>query len=485
MIKLILLIFYFLFSLNAIATNITGGMDAGGGGTLPTNPAYIFEIIEAAEEARPTLLYWFNGYERSSCRDQNSSICKKLFLGPVSVQQMLKSLRLEVREDRSCYSSQGTEVDGSIYGANCLSAFRIAPKLDKALVQREVLALLAHEVSHFMGTNEEEAVKIQKDMAFDIMKSESNDIINGDIVREKLDEIRQAMPKIISMLKVNKLDTGFEIMDKMRVDFLKFVELTNKINFNYFGYRESEFEDLIYLRLHWAFLYLASIADNNAEYVQEKYKAQFANRDYFLLGDEELYGKEHLYANEKIQKINSTQDLILQLDWLSYQLNLRGAYSYQVAFDVKWFELKGDQTELQFNPWQDYIGRYVIQSGKCTDGTKTEDRKEIKIELLKGEIFFSQINAHSSSSEPIKIGSYNFNSYVNQIGTNQDGVYMIKESLGSWSQRQFFSDSSVEKVSLKINADNTFQLETDYSYFSSKMNTEDTFKKCIYVGNRH
>ncbi len=486
--KIILSIFYIFISQNLNANSDIGGMDGGGGGTLPTNPAHIFEIKAVAEESRPTLLFWFNRYEYSSRYSQNTAIYQKLFKGKKTIQQTLKSLRLDVREDKPCFTSKGTEVDGSIYGTKantiCLSALRISQKVDQALVRREVIALLAHEVSHFMGSTEEEAVEIQKSIAFDINNSERNDYIDSDAVNYSLEGLRNDLAETISNLIKNELDHSYKKLDQIHTNFQKLWGLTHTVFFNYFGYRESSYEDLIRHKLHWSYIYLSGISGSNAIYFQEKYKEQFKDKDYFLLGDEALYGADHLYASEKIQKINSIKDLILQLEWIKNQIDLRVAYSYQISFDVKWFDLKGDQTEAKLNPWTQFLGRYTIQSSKCSDGSTPNDKKEIKIEQKNESLLFTQINTHSSSSELIKTGSYNTNAYVNEIGSdNENNVYFIKESGGAWSQRQYFSDSRVEKVSLEKTGTNTFQLKIENIFLSSKMNIPDTTKVCEYTGS--
>lgn len=82
-----------------------------------------------------------------------------------SVDEALRGVRTELREDGPCYDRAGQERDGSIVARPpfrlCLSLSRLRSKLNRTNADIEVLALYLHEVSHLFGTTEEEATNLQ------------------------------------------------------------------------------------------------------------------------------------------------------------------------------------------------------------------------------------------------------------------------------------------------------------------------------------
>jgi hypothetical protein len=89
------------------------------------------------------------------------------FLVQIETSMILDNIKIELRMEQPCYNADGAPKDGSIFGtvmneAICLSAFYMASKLNENNVREEALALLVHEISHFFGTTEEEAVEIQQ-----------------------------------------------------------------------------------------------------------------------------------------------------------------------------------------------------------------------------------------------------------------------------------------------------------------------------------
>ena len=234
----------------------TGGMDGGGGGTLPAHPASIYEIQDIAQEAKPDLLYLLNGYEWREKYDQQKPLYKKLFGGPRKAQEVLKDLRLEVRLDKPCFTSGGTEVDGSIYGLKsntiCLSAFRISQKVDKAAAEREVLALLMHEISHFLGATEDEAVDLQKDISWWILNAKADSRLEGDRIRNTLDSFESLLGGGIEALAQADLIKANERLSSALVNLNKFEGLTYSSPYKLFEARDKQYQDLLRLKVIWA-----------------------------------------------------------------------------------------------------------------------------------------------------------------------------------------------------------------------------------------
>lgn len=76
-----------------------------------------------------------------------------------------KEVRYVYSKARACLDSQGREVDASIYGVGpnqvCLSEQRLSQKLTTGSAPAQLAALLAHEISHKVGANEESAELLQ------------------------------------------------------------------------------------------------------------------------------------------------------------------------------------------------------------------------------------------------------------------------------------------------------------------------------------
>lgn len=166
MYKFSILLLLSIFSTTAQA----GGISGGGGGTtspVPVAPAVIEKAIK--DYGGPMLLAWVKGAERSyrntPTEKKRSHPFVKLFAGPVTIYDVIAQAKVELRYHTPCYDRDGLPRDGSVEsgvpGGVCLSPFTMAPKLGETTVNEETLALLLHELSHQLGTTEEEATAIQ------------------------------------------------------------------------------------------------------------------------------------------------------------------------------------------------------------------------------------------------------------------------------------------------------------------------------------
>lgn len=161
-------------SLVATAPAFAGGISGGGGGTTnprPVAPAAVEEAV--VRYGGPALLSWLKGAENAYVRssDQENHPYRKLFAGEKTIYQVVAETKVELRFSRPCLDQNGQPWDGSMYadtpGAVCLSPFTMAPKLGATNVKDETLALLLHELSHLLGTTEEEADAIQESALVD------------------------------------------------------------------------------------------------------------------------------------------------------------------------------------------------------------------------------------------------------------------------------------------------------------------------------
>lgn len=148
-----------------------GGVSDGGGGTTNPDPAHPEWIIRsAADYAGKMLTLWLNEqqavYSRMDQEEKEKSGLRKVFEGKQDIFALIRETQVEMRMSKPCVDANGSPREGSIYssvpGGICVSPFLMASKLTEMNYEVETAALIMHEISHLLGTTEEEARAIQK-----------------------------------------------------------------------------------------------------------------------------------------------------------------------------------------------------------------------------------------------------------------------------------------------------------------------------------
>ncbi len=464
-----------------------GGMDGGGGGTLPAQPVPIYQVREIAEESKPLLLFLLNYLEKHRIGLDSPGLGAKLFDGPRKAQEVLKYLRLEVREESPCYTKDGREVDGSIHGTKpntiCLSAFSISKKIDVAVAKREILALLIHEISHFLGADELEASSLQKKVAWTLQFYGSDEKFNEDHLRDLFSTFRWSLSEVPALLRSNNLELARKHLNDALLNLQRFEGASSNMPYLVFGPQEESYQDLLRLKLTWAREFLnTQIQDAEQELHTKGYLDTFGGREFFMAHQEGLTGS-HPYRNEKIIKLHNLPELIQQLEGLIREYDVRSAYVYQATYGNHWITLDGHLTIPSKNPWLDFLGRYHVESIRCD--REKPDRGEIEFRIEQhpsGTLFFTSLTKNSSGSDRLELGAYNVNRYLNRYGSTPDGgVYFLEEMGGTWTQRMYI-DSFWGTTKLLRTSPNRFQLirESHFDYRDPKR--PDQTQTCIYEG---
>jgi len=357
-----------------------GGID-GGGGTLPTNPISINRVTDIIrQDAHFVLRLYFRSRDRGS--NYNSVLDQKLFTGAQTVFDVLESTSVEVPTSKPCYDAFGKEVDGSIHASKpnaiCISAFRIAPKLDEQRATPEILGLIAHELGHLSGATEDEAVAIQKEavqklssaspsIAYSLKSREERNMRN---IVDRIERLKvQATPQDVLSPAMKTLLDDFMDHDiyPFGSDYLSL--LTDR---EYDGFR---YEQTKVLLLYW---YV-----NNPN----RYESVFNNSTEVKLAD------IHVFDNESNRFAHKTYRKILSLDDLQQQLHEIRRYATQARENFSSRSLSGlpeglpDPDAVSVNPWTSFIGSYNVTHTDCRsenpmDPTlpKWQDMTAIKIE---------------------------------------------------------------------------------------------------------
>ena len=136
-----------------------GGMSGGGGDTTVANPAGPNRITEILFSSRQSLYLYFNKLSAYPYdMDPKIDAIKN------KMQDVILSYRIYASID-GCQDKFGNDVDGSMYSPNeksiCISLKNLGAKLAVDNAASQTIALVAHEYSHLLGYDEEDAVFVQ------------------------------------------------------------------------------------------------------------------------------------------------------------------------------------------------------------------------------------------------------------------------------------------------------------------------------------
>lgn len=149
-----------------IPTALAGGFSGGGGNVKPGQRITKEDAIQAIEQNRRFVLFYFNAREHFlKSSDEWTALDRKLFGAAPTVTDRALAVRVTIEKNGPCRDGKGNAVDGSAVAtvpqSICISADRLVEKLDRQNFQMQVVALMIHEYSHLVGLNEREANTLQ------------------------------------------------------------------------------------------------------------------------------------------------------------------------------------------------------------------------------------------------------------------------------------------------------------------------------------
>lgn len=174
-----------LILLLALETHAGIRVIGNGGNTFGPRPAGVQEIRRLLQSSRFHIRAWATSkerYDRSLPAGEKGMVPMDTaaFLG------FLDTVRIQLREDSPCPSNFGHR-EGSVISLHppviCLSG-QLMASLPVDSAPREMEALIVHEISHLLGANEEEAVRIQTDY-LKTMRSLTRSRIELDLQRKR------------------------------------------------------------------------------------------------------------------------------------------------------------------------------------------------------------------------------------------------------------------------------------------------------------
>lgn len=363
-----------------------GGITSGGGGVLPANALYPFEVYKILKQAKTELRLFLN-YERSlgpKYADMNS--IDRFLYQDQNIAWALENTDLEYYADKPCYDEQGFEVDGSYLQAKptsiCISGFTTAPKLIAETAKKEIYALIIHELAHRVGANEVEAQKLQKNAVYqlpDFLKRIGGNVsyLNTLILFEH--PLFKSNPWIASSFQkkfgVLNIDEKIEMVNQLLQNSNASIGTRlEPINNGSIDYRVRELQLVLERALNLLkgalLLEKGFIVDPLDQFSIDYYNEAFAQKDHLMLYDlgvifNEDYFKQSIFAkNLEFKKIKSTNDYQSYLEILNRGYEFFENYKESMVHQNSLPDLPATLFEDQ-NPWKEVIGSYNLIPKNC------------------------------------------------------------------------------------------------------------------------
>lgn len=290
-----------------------GGIDGGGGGTLPANPISIQQAQDIIQGSKKDLRLLYRSFQRHLTYDETlfeKNLIKKLFGTTPTLIDVLEKTEIEIQLDKPCYDLYSNESDGSVHAkksnAVCISAFRIAPKLSTDRARSEILALITHELGHVLGANEQEAQDLQSVSASYLRYSGPNsasDLIQNLI--RSLSEFNRDADKVWETKSSSELVL---VIDNLYREINSAVRDTTMAIFTTEDEEYYEYQRARVMLANWYVLGESDRSDASAWH--KKYQDVFKSGDSVSLKDiPEAYAEKSRFGDLKITKINLGWDL--------------------------------------------------------------------------------------------------------------------------------------------------------------------------------
>ncbi len=367
--------------------NASGAVSGGGGGTLPARPVGIYRIEEIVRDSMPELRLYFRArLQRDDPKYANSGE-QKVFFGKETIADVLERTGIEVRKDKPCYDASQNEVDASIYANHhddiCLSAFRIAPKLIEERARVETLALIVHELSHKLGTDEKEATDLQSMAAIELNDSLKDIPVDFRFFLTdasiQASYLRHAIESAIERLKQAQPSNGMAV-EKLLESVVEsqhtlYMALHFSSAYSFYDHREQSYHDMMDDRLHLAIIYLRSIYDKKAQAKwTKKYEEVFGQGKAITYSD---YVAQHApyrqdrneFATEVLYRMDSVGAAINELTELAEYYQGASRFLFQFSWDHTLFTHPAYAKPQAVNPFASFAGRtYKLVNTVCTAG---------------------------------------------------------------------------------------------------------------------
>jgi hypothetical protein len=157
-----------------VEAHAAGGVSGGGGNVIVSYPQSVAPSVPAVRSRiralKPMMERYFQEKEAAfasgSLPTAQYAALQPLFSGYPDVAMAIRPIEVQIEEHAPCHDADGNPFDGSTRGLNsdqvCLSALRIAGKVEASELGAQISALMAHEFAEVLGLDDENAIRIQE-----------------------------------------------------------------------------------------------------------------------------------------------------------------------------------------------------------------------------------------------------------------------------------------------------------------------------------
>jgi hypothetical protein len=471
-----LLLFLIIFtSASAIAAPVDreGGIEGGGGGTLPVSPASP-DLLQSRliQNAKRDLRLYIKsaqyGYELVPHAPRpNPDKDDKMFGGPVKLFDILEKTDMEILLDRPCKDAFGNDVDGSVHASKpdtiCISAFSIAPKVDEDQVLAQTEALIVHELSHILGTTENEARDLQRNALFFLKRlsaDQSKDFTER--AKENSEEVMTSFYTLNKLFDQRNNASDPDICDALLALYERVNDYSYKTregNLGFYNLGERNFLEVQNTKVHLAALAFNVIAGTpNADRARAELDAAFGGKESVTFGEFERNTHvpevlTNVWANEVLHRVRDRAGLQELLASLFSYYQEQETYAYALRFDLSIERLHGPWAEPKGNPWENFLGQYEVTQVNCDAGGEKVGGfpnltgiKVYKPDYGKGQIFLRRIWGSSWGDQGTYDGAQDTmgGGAVYVDGDATDATRLMSYG-NSWGERWNRSQAKLEK----------------------------------------
>jgi hypothetical protein len=367
--KKIIVVMINLLSALAIAS---GGVDGGGGGTTPAHPGRVQDVIAAVQQAKSQLRLYFRYRQHEISFDEimfgaDGVPDRKFYVGNTNLLTVLEKMQIEVPADKPCYDANQVEVDGSMYASKpnaiCISAFRIAPKLDFSQIPTETLGLIAHELSHHLGATEAEAVTVQQKVV-DTYKLKGTDGIATYLhdSSQNISRFEEDIQAIGPALSTSKEQVAF-ILGKLISDF-KTPEAQGP--FYLFEKDISDQYDFLLKNLEIARIFVRTLSStSDGSFAQWEYNDLFKGQNSVRFADTDSSG---IYLSNRFKDVQIVR--MKRIEDIEEILARSRRFVFEMKYYIEPFSLVSPllpfNIKVSPNSWANFIGTYRVTETHCS-----------------------------------------------------------------------------------------------------------------------
>lgn len=495
-----------------------GGISSGGGGTFPEEPATVDGVAEHAGDARINLNYYFKYLQLIHLGDGSDkpTYLKLLFDGPETIFDILDTRVIEIEEKKPCYDANKNEVDGSVHGSSsisfCISAYRIAPKVTKYTAFKEVTALVAHELSHFLGADEKIAREIQKDIIHKFNEKYVNETSMEAYVKRSVHYWHDTTRAFESFLDEN--DHVHDTPEKRMVDAYQQFKVIDAegnpyLNFGpgyYYGFQHdhvfymftdesAEQHNYFQDQLTALKFYFCTQVEMDPE---EKSDCQFFLNKAFE-GQLSIPWKKinpqasSYWADEPILRITNNEEAASIMKKLGYYFGFVTfvTWPYYPNYINSHLFSQKFWNRFDYNPWSAYLGKYKVINQTCTsENALPDDEKpllvtEISIEPYNNEssglLLFEKTPEKTIKSFLISSGMYFGERSGDEDLDKQETTYLYEKN-GSAKRQigdadKMWSDFQIDSIEKK---ESYYELSRQVSYANRNQTTYEFEARVVH-----